>query len=438
MDPVSLLSALLDEERRLRTLAEGEVRTYRTTLTRLALRLAPAAFDARRREAPQCFDRFSPGQWETFFAGVETEKERPQQHGKQEETRGGNVQPSAVRQQPQATGSEPRAASHEPRATSHEQRATSQEQPATGSQQGRTQASFVAASQPPMANSRQASAVSHQPRQSPSFDANGQPPTANGQSPPAESRPLKADGFVLPPSPPARFRALFDNWEREGLALYLLATTGWSLRYAIDEALALAVGIGPGSGSVKRLFARLEKMGLVVSQVYDVGGVRAAILLLSERGRQVAQGCGFVPVPSEWELLLQAHGGERQARHAALCCAFAYQVRKRGWGVELCPPAAGPAQPDLRIQRGETAHYVEVEGESGESDRRMRKWRNLSDLQGYVALCASSSGVRERLVLEAQAASRHGVATDLPALIKGQDEGEGLWVERWGRGANGG
>lgn len=421
MDSVSLLSALLDEERRLRSLAEAEVRAYRKTLTKLALRLAPAAFDARRRQDPTSFERFSPAEWESFFQSVPQKEERPR-GGWGSEQRADSQEPAAVSQQPTAVSQQPSAISGQ-RATSNEQRAKEHShQPSAISSQKATGSEL------------RAEKHSHQPAaHSPQPAANSFPPAANRQQPTAESRPLNADRSSLPPSPPSRYAALFANWEREGLALQILATTGWSLRYAVDEALATAVGIGSGSGSIKRLFARLEKLGLVTSQVYDLGGVRAAILLLSERGKQVAQGCGFALVSCEWELLLQAHGGERQAKHAALCCAFAYQARKRGWQVALCPKVEGPAQPDMALQRGEERLFVEVEAESGEAERRMRKWRNQADLQGYVALCANNGGVRERLVLEAQAASKHGVATDLTALIKEQDEGKGLWVERWGR-----
>jgi hypothetical protein len=405
MDRTTLLDQLLSEERRLRSLAEAEVRAYRKTLTKLALRLAPAAFDARRRQDPTSFERFSPDDWQSFFESVQREEERPKKGW-------GSGQ--------QATGNEQRTEEH-----GHQQ-ATSSER--------------IADSQPPTANSPQLSAISlrqamsnEQRTDSEQQAANSQRPVAVRQQPAASSQPPKADRSSLPPSPPSRYAALFANWEREGLALQILATTGWSLRYAVDEALATAVGIGSGSGSLKRLFARLEKLGLVTSQVYDLGGVRAAILLLSERGSQVAQGCGFTLVPSEWDILLAAHGGERQTKHAALCCAFAYQARKRGWTVELCPDVEGNAQPDMTLLRGEERIFVEVEAESGEAERRMRKWRNQSDLQGYVALCANNGGVRERLVLEARAASKHGVATDLTALIKGQDDGESMWVERWGR-----
>ena len=418
MDPVSLLSALLDEERRLRSLAEAEVRAYRKTLTKLALRLAPAAFDARRRQDPTSFERFSPAEWESFFESVQRVEEGPKQ-GWGSEQRADSQEPAAVSQQPSAISGQ-RATSNEQRAKEHSHQPSAiSSQKATGSE-------------------LRAEKHSHQPAaHSPQPSTNSHQPAAHSPQPIAEGRPLKTDSspdrFSLPPSPPSRYGALFTNWEREGLALQILATTGWSLRYAVDEALATAVGIGSGSGSLKRLFARLEKLGLITSQVHDLGGVRAAILLLSERGKQVAQGCGFALVPCEWELLLQAHGGERQAKHAALCCAFAYQARKRGWQVALCPKVEGPAQPDMALQQGEERIFVEVEAESGEAERRMRKWRNQAELQGYVALCANNGGVRERLVLEAQAASKHGVATDLTALIKGQEGDDSLWVERWGR-----
>jgi hypothetical protein len=212
----------------------------------------------------------------------------------------------------------------------------------------------------------------------------------------------------------------------------LLATTGWSLRHAIDEALAERLAIGTGSGSIKRLFRRLEKVGLVRSSVYDLGGVRAAILTLSEQGGIVAAAAGFPPIPSDWQRLMTAHGGERQALHAALCCAVAYQARQRGYTVTVCPPVDGPSSPDLALTQGEQTLYLEVEAESGSPERRMIKWRNQADLQGFVALCANNNGVRERLAAEARAASPHGLATDLASLIR--QETPSFWVDRWGRG----
>lgn len=255
-------------------------------------------------------------------------------------------------------------------------------------------------------------------------------------APPAACRLLPAS-LSLPAAPPARFASLFRTWERDGLVLALLASTGWSLRHAIDEALAEQVGITVGSGSTKRVFNRLEKSGLVSQPVYDLGNLQAAMLLLTEKGATVAKAIGFDPVPSEWTMLMQAHGGDQQAKHAALCCTFAYQARKRGWTVDLCPSVEGPAEPDALIAKDDNSIYVEVEAESGDPERRMRKWRNLADLQGFVALCANSEAVRERLVTEARAAAPNGVATDVSTLIQKARIGEdGFWVETWGRQRN--
>ncbi len=121
MDSVSLLSALLDEERRLRSLAEAEVRAYRKTLTKLALRLAPAAFDARRRQDPTSFERFSPAEWEAFFAIVERGEERPKPVWGSEQ-QADSQEPAAKSQQPTAVSQQPSAISGQ-RATSNKQRA---------------------------------------------------------------------------------------------------------------------------------------------------------------------------------------------------------------------------------------------------------------------------------------------------------------------------
>ena len=256
--------------------------------------------------------------------------------------------------------------------------------------------------------------------------------------PPASSgtlRGLPPAALSLPAAPPSRFASLFRTWERDGLVLALLASTGWSLRHAIDEALAERVGIAVGSGSTKRVFNRLEKSGLITQPVYDLGNLQAAILLLTEKGSSVAKAIGFDPVPSEWTVLMREHGGDQQAKHAALCCTFAYQARKRGWTLQFCPTVEGPAKPDALIDTDDTSIYVEVEAESGEPERRMRKWRNLADLQGFVALCANTASVRERLVAEARAAARHGMATDVASLIqRTRNDDDELWVERWGQG----
>ena len=126
---------------------------------------------------------------------------------------------------------------------------------------------------------------------------------------------------------------------------------------------------------------------------------------------------------------MRLHGGEDQQGHALLVLLFAWQARKRGWDVAVCPPVNGPAKPDVLIEKGGESIYVEVEGESGTPERRMRKWRNMVDLQGFVALVAPDEGTRRRLAQEAKAASRRGMATDIKYLLDHLEAP--LWADTW-------
>lgn len=374
-----LLDDLLAQERRLRAWAEAEAKAYRKLLVHLAQSLDPARVDARRRVDPLALHRLSPQEWRTLFDEILLARQAPARRWPEPEP------PTPVKAEAKPE-SDPVALDAVP-------------------------AEVV----PVEAIPAEVAPVE----------------VAPVEAAPVEVAPAQDEGPAFPPQPPSRFGNLFEQWPREGLVLYLLATTGWSLRHAIDEALAERLAIGPGSGSIKRLFRRLEKLGLVSSGVYDLGGVRAATLTLTEQGRVVAGAAGFPAIPSDWQRLMAAHGGERQALHAALCCAVAYQARQRGYTVTVCPPVDGPASPDLALHSNGQSLYLEVEAESGSPERRMIKWRNQADLQGFVALCANNIGVRERLAAEARAASPHGLATDLASLIR--PETPSFWVDRWGR-----
>ena len=374
------LEQILEEERRLRRLAEEQVRAYRRLLASLARDLAPDLVDAHRRTDP-CFpDNLDVDGWQALFGEIQA-AQRAEERGwkpKKSEATTRRGEDATNRRRENAT------------------------------------------------NRRREDATTRRGDEEKDLRAN-ESPSAVCRLPSAEAKRSPSAVCRLPPAPPTRYARLFQDWEREGLVLHLLASTGWSLRHAIDEAVAGQLGIGVGSGSIKRLFRRLEKQGLVASHVHTLGDLRAAILLLTDLGKQVARTIRVEPVPSEWEQLMQAHGGERQAKHAALCCAFTYQARRRGWNAALCPTVSGPSQPDIEIRRGDERIYVEVEAESGEPERRMRKWRNQAELQGFVALCAHTAAVRQRIVAEARAAARHGRATDIRWLMRE----EPLWADVW-------
>ena len=236
--------------------------------------------------------------------------------------------------------------------------------------------------------------------------------------------------FSLPDRPPSQFVDRFNNWQREGLTLALLATTGWSLRHAIAQELARRLNITANAGSLKRLFAQVEKAGLWRMQTIEVSQSRIVLVTLTELGKQVMQASHIPVIDSEWQRLMAAHGGEQQHKHSVIVCAFTQQARLRGFRTEVCPEVEGDWQPDVALTNNHETLYVEVEAESGDAERRIRKWQRLAELQGAIALCALTPEQRQRLVTEASSVCRQGKATDLDTLFK-QDA---LWAEEWGNG----
>lgn len=236
----------------------------------------------------------------------------------------------------------------------------------------------------------------------------------------------------LPPAPPTRFRKEIpqQKWPRAAMVVEALAR-GISLQREVAEILVARDDRlnDPASGSLKRLFKWMEAQGFIRRDVLTHGPSRWTVIWLAEKGRDLAQAMGLEPREGEWQRLMRLHDAGRQQEHAVLVLLFAWQARKRGWTVEVCPTVDGPAEPDILIQKGGESIYVEVEGESGTGERRMRKWRNMVALQGFVALAAPDEGTLRRLLQEAKAASKRGMATDIQTLLN--DDADELWVETW-------
>jgi hypothetical protein len=76
--------------------------------------------------------------------------------------------------------------------------------------------------------------------------------------------------------------------------------------------------------------------------------------------------------------------------------------------------------------------FVEVEGESGDAERRMIKWQRQLERQGRAVIAAVTVEMRQRLVAEAHAAgAEHGLATDLQTLFDTQKARGPLWAIEW-------
>jgi hypothetical protein len=232
----------------------------------------------------------------------------------------------------------------------------------------------------------------------------------------------------LPDKPPARFAKKFRNWKREGLALALVAA-GYAMRLEACEFVGQRLGVKPTSGSMKRLFEKLVRNGLLHSEVLRPGGIGAMFLTLTDAGREVCELCKIPVVESGYERMLRLHGGDDQKEHAAATVIFAYQARRRGWRTDVLPEIEGPAEPDAVVWHDGQEEHVYVEVELGRE--KASKWKNIHNLQGFVALCAINAAAQGALVREIKQQNIPGRATSIESLIRGTDEEGQLWTEEW-------
>ena len=251
------------------------------------------------------------------------------------------------------------------------------------------------------------------------------------ESPKTESVPIIPEPhFTIPKTPPKKYATLFNRQEstrqRELIFLALAAGTGYSTAASLRWELTRYVEElnDPDAGSIKRLIERLEKANLISTRKV----AKTIILSLTDLGREVATAMGVPPVETEWERLMRLHGGAKQEKHAAHVCLFTHYARKRGWRTLVCPEVEPPADPDVLIEKDDQLIYVEVEAGSGDPERRMKKWRNQRNLQGFAAICAPTENVRRMLVQEARSNTKRGMATDFMWLREPEND---LWAETW-------
>lgn len=212
--------------------------------------------------------------------------------------------------------------------------------------------------------------------------------------------------------------------------LAALGMSGWSVRTDLIQAVSFD---RPLLNPVvyRRAFVRLEERGLLLSHVARVGHRPIALVRLTDRGADLLRQAGVQVVPSEWEIVQQEHRYERMTPHTAAVCIFLHHARRRGYETVPCPPVAErdlAARPDALVVRLEQPIYVEVQLRGGTAFQKAQKWRNQDRLQGFVALCAATPDLAQRLMRQAQIYAAHGLATDLHSLAAGVS---GLWTHRW-------
>lgn len=215
--------------------------------------------------------------------------------------------------------------------------------------------------------------------------------------------------------------------------LYLLGASGLSVERELRSVMEMALGVGDGNASVKRVFSHdLPRLGWVIRETpYFIRSSRLAILRLSAHGYLISQALAWPIAISEWEHLIRSHEGKIFPRHTLGLLAFSWQARQRGWQANLLPSVNQTLEPDVLISKSGTNIYAEFEIRPHE---KFEKWKKAYRFQGFVAICSFSPKARQGLVAECKTCGVPGIAGDLNTLTQAMcGEQKPLWIEKWGQ-----
>ena len=235
------------------------------------------------------------------------------------------------------------------------------------------------------------------------------------------------------------------RWRRGAMQLYLIATLGINAHLELDSFIAPKESLSYRTNSTKKPLQMLKEAGMLHVETLRLqqGEFKMALRVarLTDLGREMCTSFGWTVVQSDWGRLIEHHQGEKQKEHTLAVIYFAMLARVRGWATQIAPDGDGPVAPDLVVIGHGQKHLVEVELSARGGQKQTRKWRNLAEAQGHVALCTPTAKVRERLVGDCKLAKLNGVATDLESLNvdeKGERKrfynitpDDPLWVENF-------
>jgi len=439
---------LLDEERALRALAEGQVREFRRLVVEFASAFVAEELDAHRRADPRFTERATPADWRALLRIARQEQSAA--------VRWSATPPQAV--QPAADEAARWQAEAE-RLAGEVAHLTAELALARAFRPGEP------ALVPPGADPQETGVqghVSESPAPALLLPAPVKPGAVSKAAPLVN--PLGLADVRLPDLPsvaPARFADQLQAWPREALALAILGVTGWSLRLAVAEQMSAVLGsVKASAGSLRRTFSVLAKRGYWIEHKVTLAGVHTPVpdaddaelqaapaggraedtilvlVHLGDLGRDLLRVCGIQPVLSEWELLAATHGSQVGATLAGLVCAFAYHARLRGYAAALAAagdgssPGAGHTQagPAVLVRKDDETWTVAVAG----AEQKGAPWQARAAQQDRAAFVTLTPDLRDRLMAQAQAAgAEHGLATDLQTLFNTQAARGPLWAAEW-------
>jgi len=255
-----------------------------------------------------------------------------------------------------------------------------------------------------------------------------------------------------PTARPVRFTKILEagvseeRWQRQCMALYILASYGIGVRMELDWLISHAVGTKANSGAQRLTIDKLAELGLVTRRrLYESTppmGSQLIVLVLSQDGRKLCELFEWKVVESDWERILRLHcqGDPEQEKaqeaHTLNILSFIRNARYRGYRGMAVPLVSGKSFPDAYVEREEEFSFVEVERSAKE---KTAKWQHQVELQGHVALCALDQKSRTRLVNDCKLDRHihHGHATDMRTLMelasvhKENISETPLWAEEW-------
>ena len=420
------LDDLLDAERHFRGQAENALRELRSVLTEQAQRMAGSQIEDARRIDPIAPENWGPERWRKFFANL---PERGTGNGWNDNLPG---------ELERLKGENQTLKNKLALLSSSSFLASGDSDPAISSEQI-IQDSFPVPLE---------STALPQPASDPTVvDIDPHCLTFAHQDLLRELRALR-----FPITLPARFESHFpkvglkeadrERQVRRKLYVLYLLSRGLDIRLEIDHMISQMEGIGSRTGALRRLYDSMVEKNLISCEVMEMSAPNTslAMLQLTQDGSDLCQILGWDVKETERQRINRMHQGVQFPQHTLAVMIFAMHARFRGYRVGVLPELGGVqtnAIPDISVSRSLLDEklesiYVEVELSNKELDE---KWRNLSQLQSRVALCARNVKRRTRLVGDCKLKNLHGVATDLETLIACKvpdiSQETPLWAEEW-------
>jgi hypothetical protein len=424
---------LLDAEKHFRQQAENALRELRSVLAELAQRLGGTQLENCRRADPLAPENWGPEQWRRFFAGLTIaapgERWALKESAELKQLQKENRELAEKLQVVHRELAELHARNVEPSSPS---------------------TTVMIEDGPEIAPGKPDVPEEH-----------GQPEAAEVRKPSSAHpfvgyahsellRDLRA--LVIPRSVPMRFEGRFPriglkdaDWSkqvrRKMYVLYLLSR-GLDIRLEIDHLISQVEGISSRTGALRRVYDGMAEKNLISTDVMEMSAPNTslAMLRLTDDGRELCRILSWEPVQTERERMNQLHEGLQYPQHTLGVLIFVMHARFRGFRAGVLPAiekGKTAAVPDAWIESVApenlpTPLYVEVEMSNKELPE---KWRNLTQLQGRVALCARSVQRRARLVGDCKLKNLPGLATDLETLIAPKvpeiTYATPLWIDEW-------